>query len=65
MTDLTPVDLQSALGGVVFPASKQDLIAHAITEGADDAVLEKLERLDEGAYEGIESVLTAAFGDKP
>lgn len=64
MTELDPIDLQAALGGVTYPASKQDLIAHAITEGADDSVLEALERLPEGVYDGVEQVLSAAYSDR-
>ena len=64
MAEIDPVDLQAALGGVTYPASKQDLIAYAITEGADDSVLEALERLSEGVYDGIEQVLSSAYNDR-
>lgn len=50
MANVTTDELRTALGGVSFPASKQDLIAHAIAEGADDSVLEALEHLHEGVY---------------
>ena len=64
MAELDPVDLQAALGDITYPASKQDLIAHAITEGADDSVLETLERLSEGVYDGVEQVLSTAYNDR-
>lgn len=64
MAELDPVDLHAALGGVTYPASKQDLIAYAITEGADDSVLETLERLSEGVYDGVEQVLRTAYNDR-
>ena len=56
MANITTDELRTALGGVSFPASKQDLIAHAITEGADDSVLEALERLHEGVYGALMDV---------
>ena len=64
MTELDPIDLQAALEGVTYPATKQDLIAHAITQVADDSVLEALERLSEGVYDGIDQVLSAAYTDR-
>ena len=56
MGNVTTDELRTALGDASFPASKQDLIAHAITEGADDSVLEALERLHEGMYGGLMDV---------
>lgn len=60
MAGITTDELRTALGDVSFPASKQDLIAHAIIEGADDSVLEALERLPEGVYNTLMDVTGTA-----
>jgi hypothetical protein len=51
MADPSPIDIQKALGGMDYPASKEDLVKHAQDKGADDAVLETLNNLADREYD--------------
>ncbi|NJO77199.1 MAG: DUF2795 domain-containing protein [Cyanobacteria bacterium RM1_2_2] len=45
MATVNPIDLQKHLKGMNYPASKQDLVEHAKSNGADDKMLDMLEQL--------------------
>lgn len=49
--NIDPTDIQQALRGVDYPASKEELIRHAEDNEADREVMNFLERIDEGQYE--------------
>ncbi|WP_434993930.1 DUF2795 domain-containing protein [Arthrobacter sp. Ld5] len=51
MADSSPIDIQKALGGVDYPASKEDLVQHAKDKGADRSVLDTLENLPDREFE--------------
>ncbi|MDQ0735351.1 DUF2795 domain-containing protein [Arthrobacter agilis] len=51
MADPSPIDIQKALGGMDYPASKEDLVRHAKDKGADGAVLETLENLPDREFD--------------
>ena len=51
MADPSPIDIQKALGGVEYPASKADLVKHAKDKGAEGAVLEALENLPDREFD--------------
>ena len=51
MADVNPIELQKALGGMNYPASKEDLVKHAKGEDADDEVLSFLRDLPDRNYE--------------
>ncbi|AUZ87405.1 DUF2795 domain-containing protein [Arthrobacter sp. TmT3-37] len=51
MADPSPIDIQKALGGMDYPASKEDLVKHAEDKGADDAVLETLRNLPDREFD--------------
>jgi len=51
MADPSPIDIQKALGGMDYPASKDDLVRHAKDKGADDAVLGTLENLPDREFD--------------
>ena len=51
MAKVNPIELQKALGGVDYPASKEDLVKHAEGKGADDEVLSFLRNLPDRNYE--------------
>ena len=38
MADPSPIDIQKALGGMEYPASKEDLVKHAQDKGADESI---------------------------
>jgi hypothetical protein len=46
-----PVEIQSYLSGVDYPASKQSLVGHAQSQGAPQEVLDILQELDEKEYQ--------------
>jgi hypothetical protein len=45
MAKVNPIDLQKHLKGVDYPASKQELIKHAKSQGADQEMCSILEQL--------------------
>ncbi len=51
MADVNPIELQKALGGMDYPASKEDLVKHAEGKNADDEVLSFLRGLPDRQYE--------------
>ena len=51
MVTMSPAQIQKYLGGVDYPATKQDLLKHAQQEGADEAVLSMLQQLPEQTYQ--------------
>ncbi len=49
---VNPIQIQKFLKNVNYPASKQDLIDAAQSEGADQRVIETLQRLPDREYDG-------------
>jgi parvulin-like peptidyl-prolyl isomerase len=56
-----PIDLQKALSGASYPSKKQDLISHAKDNGADEEILDALEKLPDGDVSGPDQVQKAVF----
>lgn len=54
-----PIQLQKFLGGLDYPAGKAAIVDKARQEGADQAVLDTLERLPEREYESPVAVSRA------
>lgn len=63
MADVNPIELQKHLGGVDYPASKDDLVKAAEQQGADDEVLEALRNLPDQEYDAPTAVTKAVSGD--
>lgn len=59
MNKPNPIQMQKFLGGVNYPASKDELVEHARSAGADDAVLEHLEALPDRTFDGPNAVSQA------
>jgi hypothetical protein len=59
---VSPIDIQKALSGMDYPASKADIVRHAEQQGADKEVLDALRNIDDREYEGPSGVSSAAFG---
>jgi hypothetical protein len=59
---VSPIDIQKSLSGIDFPASKQDIVAHAERNGADKEVIDALNKIEDREYEGPSGVSSAAFG---
>lgn len=53
------IDVQRHLKGIDYPAQKQDLIEHAMQQGAPEEVLAMLEELPEQEYGGPTDVTKA------
>ncbi|OGF23348.1 hypothetical protein A2Y83_01375 [Candidatus Falkowbacteria bacterium RBG_13_39_14] len=47
---VNPAQIQKFLGGMNYPASKDDLIKHAKEKGADENVISSLQALPEREY---------------
>ena len=67
MTDNTdghvnPVQIQKYLNGVDYPASKQDLVKKAKSEGAGDNVVKTLEKMGKDEFDSPTDV-TETIGD--
>jgi hypothetical protein len=57
----SPIDIQKALGGMDYPASKDQIVQHAESHGADKEVLDALRKIDDREYEGPSGVSSAVF----
>jgi hypothetical protein len=57
-----PIQVQKFLGGIDYPASKDDIVASAKQAGADDNVLGALQKLPDKTYDGPTDVSEAVAG---
>jgi len=55
----SPIDVQKALGGIEYPASKDDIVEKAEQSGAGDDVLEALRYIPDKEYDGPTEVSEA------
>ncbi|MBT2443076.1 DUF2795 domain-containing protein [Streptomyces sp. ISL-36] len=62
MADISPIDVQKALKGAEYPASGEDLVSLAKSNGADDSVVEKLRSSGSKRYDGPDDVQKTVFG---
>ncbi len=56
---VSPVQVQRFLSGIDYPVSKEDLVNHARDKGADENIIEALEKLPEQTYESANDVSQA------
>ena len=56
---IDPIDVQRHLEGVDYPASKQDLIAAAESNGAPQEVIEALQSVEQERFDGSTAVQEA------
>jgi AbrB family looped-hinge helix DNA binding protein len=61
-TGVPPNEVQKALGGIDYPANKEDLVAHAKKNNAPREVRTVIERFPEREYGGPQEVMKA-FGE--
>jgi hypothetical protein len=57
----SPIDIQKALSGMDYPASKDEIVRHAEQNGADEEILDALRGIDDREYEGPSGVSSAVF----
>ncbi|KES05082.1 hypothetical protein BU52_21915 [Streptomyces toyocaensis] len=62
MAELSPIDLQKALKGADYPASRDDLVALAKSNGADNTLVQKLTETGSQQFDGPNEVQKAVFG---
>lgn len=60
MEEASPAELEHHLAGVQYPATRDQLVATALANGAGDDVLERLRNIEDGEYESPDAV-SAAF----
>jgi hypothetical protein len=58
---VSPIDIQKALGGIDYPAKKDDIVQHAQSHDGSDEVLEALKGIDDREYDGPSGVSAAVF----
>jgi hypothetical protein len=58
---VSPIDIQKALGGMDYPATKEQIVEHAQANGGSDDVIEALKGIEDREYEGPSGVSTAVF----
>lgn len=56
------IEVQQALAGISYPATKAELLHHAEEHGASDGVLKALASIPEEEYEGPGRVSSAVAG---
>ena len=59
---VSPIDIQKALSGIDYPASKDQIVQHAQKNGGDEEVVAALKKIDDREYEGPSGVSSAVFG---
>jgi Protein of unknown function (DUF2795) len=58
---VSPIDIQKALGGMDYPATKEQIVEHAQQHGGSDDVVEALKNIEDREYEGPSGVSSAVF----
>lgn len=58
-----PIQLQKHLGGMDYPAGKDEIVAHAEAQGASEELLSALREIPDRQYNGPNAV-SAAFSDQ-
>ncbi|WP_282796427.1 DUF2795 domain-containing protein [Streptomyces sp. CC224B] len=64
MAGISPIDLQKALKGATYPSSRDDLVALARDNGADDGLVEKLSDASPDSFDGPDEVQKAVFDNE-
>jgi len=55
--DVNPIEVQKHLSGVDYPASKEELIATAESNGAPQEIIEALQQTDAVQFDGPDNVM--------
>ncbi|SFN79798.1 Protein of unknown function [Nitrosospira briensis] len=51
MTKANPIQVQKFLSGMDYPASKEEIVDHAKSKGADKNIMQTLEQLPDESFE--------------
>ncbi len=60
---VNPIQVQKYLSGLDYPCTKQQIIEHAKSQGADDNVIETLSGIEDREYNGPNAV-SEAIGEE-
>lgn len=63
MTELNPIDLQKALKGAQYPASREDLTSLAQENGADNTLVKEISDAGPDRFDGPDDVQEALFSN--
>jgi hypothetical protein len=58
---VSPIDIQKALGGMDYPAKKEEIVKHAQDHGGGDDVIKALQGIEDREYDGPSGVSAAVF----
>jgi hypothetical protein len=58
---VSPIDIQKALGGIDYPATKEQIVKHAEDNGGGKDVVDALQKIEDREYEGPSGVSAAVF----
>lgn len=56
MAQVNPIQAQKFLGGINYPASKDEIVQHAEGQGADENILSVLRQIPDRQYDGPNAV---------
>ena len=56
MAQVNPIQAQKFLGGMNYPAGKDEIVQHAEGQGADDDILSVLRQIPDRQYDGPNAV---------
>ena len=59
MAKMNPIDLQKHLKGLDYPASKDDIVAKAESNGADEDMLDTLRQIADSSYDAPTAISKA------
>jgi hypothetical protein len=57
--NVNPIEVQKHLGGIDYPANKDELVATAERNGASQEVIEALQAMDRDEFDGPNAVQAA------
>jgi hypothetical protein len=57
--DINPIEVQRHLGGIDYPASKDEVISTAESNDAPQEIIETLQQMDGDQFEGPDDVMAA------
>jgi hypothetical protein len=57
--DLNPIEVQTHLKGVDYPASKDEIISAAESNGAPQEIIEALQQMDGDQFDGPDDLMEA------
>ena len=57
--DINPIEVQTHLGGIDYPASKDEVIATAESNGAPQEIIDALQQMDGVQFESPAAVMDA------